>query len=162
MQIKQQSSSNMVQQQREQDPEVIYLKHVERSAQQQQKVEAEESRYGPPSFTTPLNDLMIMEGEKAHLDAKVAPVGDPSIKVEWYCNGQTISASSRVNTACQFGFVSLDMLNTTISDSGEYICVVSNNAGTTQSSCRVVVQPRKDMEPDFYSQGIRQVEMRQE
>jgi hypothetical protein len=37
--------------------------------------------------------LTIMEGEKAHLDAKVAPVGDPSIKVEWYCNGQTISAS---------------------------------------------------------------------
>ena len=78
---------------REQDPEVIYLKHVEQSAHKQQKLEVEESRYGPPSFTTPLNDLTIMEGEKAHLDAKVAPVGDPSIKVEWYCNGQTISAS---------------------------------------------------------------------
>merc|ERR1712223_2297961 len=161
MQIKQQSSSNF-NQQREQDPEVIYLKHVEQSAHKQQKLEVEESRFGPPSFTTPLNDLTIMEGEKAHLDAKVAPVGDPSIKVKWFCNGQTISASSRVNTACQFGFVSLDMLNTTVSDSGEYICVVSNNAGTTQSSCRMVVQPRKDMEPDFYSQGIRQVEMRQE
>ena len=67
-----------------------------------------------------------------------------------------------MNTACQFGFVSLDMLNTTVSDSGEYICVVRNDAGTSQSACRVVVQPRKDMEPDFYSQGIRQVEMRQE
>ena len=78
---------------REQDPETIYLKHVEHSAQQQQKLEQVETRYGVPSFTTPLNDLTIMEGEKAHLDAKVAPVGDPSIKVEWYCNGQTISAS---------------------------------------------------------------------
>ena len=45
---------------------------------------------------TPLNDLTIMEGEKAHLDAKVGPVGDPSIKVEWYCNGQTITASEFV------------------------------------------------------------------
>ena len=78
---------------REQDPEVIYLKHVERTAQQQQRQEEESSRYGPPSFMTPLNDLTIMEGEKAHLDAKVAPVGDPSIKVEWYCNGQVITAS---------------------------------------------------------------------
>jgi hypothetical protein len=78
---------------REQDPEVIYLKHVERSAQQQQRREEVVSRYGPPSFLTPLNDLMIVEGEKAHLDAKVAPVGDPSIRVEWYCNGQTITAS---------------------------------------------------------------------
>ena len=75
------------------DPEVIYLKHVERTAQQQQRQEEEVSRYGPPSFLTPLNDLTIMEGEKAHLDAKVAPVGDPSIKVEWYCNGQAFGAS---------------------------------------------------------------------
>jgi hypothetical protein len=67
-----------------------------------------------------------------------------------------------VNTACQFGFVSLDMLSTTVSDSGEYICVVRNDAGTAQSSCRVVVQQRKEMEPEFYSKGIQQVEMRQE
>ena len=78
---------------REQDPEVIYLKHVEQSHKQQQRREEEISRYGPPSFVTPLNDLTIMEGEKAHLDAKVAPTGDPSIKVEWYCNGQPITAS---------------------------------------------------------------------
>ena len=58
-----------------------------------------------------------------------------------------------MNTSCQFGFVSLDMLNTTVSDSGEYVCVVKNDAGNVQSSCRVIVQPRKDMEPDFYSQG---------
>ena len=78
---------------REQDPEVIYLKHVEQSHKQQTRREEEISRYGPPSFMTPLNDLTIMEGEKAHLDAKVGPVGDPSIKVEWYCNGQAITAS---------------------------------------------------------------------
>lgn len=74
---------------------MIYLKHVERSAQQKSKTEELEvsSRYGPPTFLTPLNDLMIMEGEKALLDAKVGPVGDPSIKIEWYCNGQPITAS---------------------------------------------------------------------
>ena len=54
------------------------------------------------------------------------------------------------------------MLNTTMSDSGEYTCVVSNDAGSVQSSSRVQVQARKEIETDFYSQGIRQVEMKQE
>ena len=54
------------------------------------------------------------------------------------------------------------MLNTTVNDSGEYICVVQNEAGQSQSSCRVIVQPRKEIEPDFYSHGISQVEMKQE
>ena len=69
---------------------------------------------------------------------------------------------SRVNTACQFGFVSLDMLNTTTSDTGEYVCIVRNDAGNTQCSCRVMVQPRKEVETDFYSESLRQVEMKQE
>jgi len=42
---------------------------------------------------TPLRDLTINEGEKVHFDAKVSPVGDPSMKVEWFCNGKAIPAS---------------------------------------------------------------------
>ena len=78
---------------KESEPEVIYLKHVERQ-QQQQKIEEERStKYAVPSFLTPLRDLTINEGEKAHFDAKVGPVGDPSMKVEWYFSGQLITAS---------------------------------------------------------------------
>jgi len=40
-----------------------------------------------------LRDLSIVEGEKVHFDAKVAPVGDPTMKVEWFCNGKAIAAS---------------------------------------------------------------------
>ena len=97
---------------REQDPEVIYLKHVEQSHKQQTRREEEISRYGPPSFMTPLNDLTIMEGEKAHLDAKVGPVGDPSIKVEWYCNGQAITASKYYYSFYFYSFYSLYSLLT--------------------------------------------------
>ena len=79
-----------------------------------------------------------------------------------HANLPYFSKGSRVNTTCQFGFVSLDMLNTTISDSGEYICIVRNDAGTTQCSCKVMVQARKELEQDFYSESLRQVEMKQE
>ena len=91
---------------------MIYLKHVEQSHKQQTRREEEISRYGPPSFMTPLNDLTIMEGEKAHLDAKVGPVGDPSIKVEWYCNGQAITASKYYYSFYFYSFCSLYSLLT--------------------------------------------------
>ena len=78
---------------KESEPEVIYLKHVERQ-QQQQKIEEERTtKYAAPSFLTPLRDLAINEGEKAHFEANVGPVGDPSMKVEWFFNGQLITAS---------------------------------------------------------------------
>ena len=78
---------------KESEPEVIYLKHVERQQQEQKRVEEMSTKYSAPQFLTPLRDLTINEGEKAHFDAKVGPVGDPSMKVEWYCNGQLITAS---------------------------------------------------------------------
>ena len=78
---------------KESEPEVIYLKHVERQQQEQKRVEEMSTKYSAPQFLTPLRDLTINEGEKAHFDAKVGPVGDPSMKVEWYFNGQLITAS---------------------------------------------------------------------
>ena len=69
------------------------MKHVERQQQQQKREEEIATKYPVPSFMTPLRDLTINEGEKAHFDAKVAPVGDPSMKVEWIFGGQLITAS---------------------------------------------------------------------
>merc|ERR1711962_1160160 len=124
----QQSSGNQLQpQMKEPEPEVIYLKHVERQAQQQRKEESV-TQYSAPQFLTPLKDVSVMEGQRSHFEAKVGPVGDPSLSVEWFCNGNIITASSRINTSCQFGFVSMDMLHTTASDMGEYVCVVKSDS----------------------------------
>merc|ERR1712041_1518 len=130
---------------KEPEPEVIYLKHVERQAQQQRKEESV-TQYSAPQFLTPLKDVSVMEGQRSHFEAKVGPVGDPSLSVEWFCNGNIITASSRINTSCQFGFVSMDMLHTTASDMGEYVCVVKSDSGSAKSSCRLVVQQKKEVE----------------
>ena len=50
------------------------------------------------------------------------------------------------------------MLNSVVSDNGEYVCVLKNDAGSTQSACTLVVQAKKDMESEFRSQSLRQVE----
>ena len=102
--------------------------------------------------------MVVNEGEKVRFDAKIAPVGDPSLKVDWFVNGQLVTASSRVNTTCQFGFVSFEMLNSTTADNGEYVCVLKNDAGSTQSACTLVVQAKKELESEFHSQTLRQVE----
>jgi hypothetical protein len=56
---------------------------------------------------------------------------------------------SRVNTACQFGFVSFDMLNAATNDSGEYTVVVKNDAGSIQSSARLAVQAKREIELEY-------------
>ena len=81
---------------KEPEPETIYLKHVERQQAQQRKEETS-VKYPPPQFMTPLMNVNITEGQRAHFEAKVGPVGDPSMVVEWYFNGAMIQASEYVH-----------------------------------------------------------------
>ncbi len=71
---------------------MIYLKHVEQ-ARAEKKEEAVQ-QFGAPAFLTPLRDQVINEGERIHFEAKISPLGDPSMKVEWYFNGAPIPAST--------------------------------------------------------------------
>jgi titin len=132
---------------KEPEPEVIYLKHVERSARSERR-EEETVRYSAPQFTTSLHDVAVNEGERARLEARVEPAADPSLKVDWYFNGQPITASSRVNYICQFGYVSLEMLGTTMSDAGQYTVELRNESGKVSSSARLTVRPKKELEPE--------------
>ena len=136
---------------------MIYLKHVERQAQQQKKEEIV-NKYAQPQFMSPLMNVNVNEGERAHFEAKVGPVGDPSMVVEWYFNGNLIPASSRINTACQFGFVSMDMLNATASDAGDYTCVVRSDSGHDKSFCQLTVMAKKEIESEMHSQSLKMVQ----
>lgn len=44
--------------------------------------------YDKPVFTNQLTGPeQIMEGQSAHYECRVVPVGDPNMRFEWYCNG---------------------------------------------------------------------------
>lgn len=73
---------------------MIFLKHVDR-AERKSRREEETVTYGPPIFLSPLTDVVINEGERARFEAKVQPVGDPSMTVEWFFNRAPIAASKR-------------------------------------------------------------------
>ena len=61
--------------------------------------------YDPPVFLTPLRSLKVTEGHRAHFEAKVHPVGDPSLTVKWFRDGEAISDSHRVNFTNRLGII---------------------------------------------------------
>jgi hypothetical protein len=73
-------------------PEVIYLRHVERA--KPHMPHAEEDRiYPPPQFIIPLRDVSQIEGGRVHFEARIEPVGDPTMRVDWFVNGRPLEAS---------------------------------------------------------------------
>lgn len=68
------------------------LQHLEDSSRYQRKSVQEETVSQAPVFTMPIKDLRVAENQAAHFEARVIPVGDPRLKVEWLRNGVPISA----------------------------------------------------------------------
>lgn len=92
-------------------PEVIYLRHVER-ARPHAPAGEEDRVYPPPQFIIPLRDAVQFEGGKVHFEARIEPVGDPSMRVEWFLNGRPLEASKYksilgIITSCNIGWVEL-------------------------------------------------------
>lgn len=77
----------------EPEPEVIYLRHVERARPHPRHGE-EDRVYPPPQFIVPLRDISQTEGGKIHFEGRIEPVGDPSMYVEWFLNGRPLTAST--------------------------------------------------------------------
>jgi hypothetical protein len=55
-----------------------------------------------PIFTASVRDLQVVEGAPAHFEAKLVPIGDPTLKVEWLKDGRPIDASNRMSTLHDF------------------------------------------------------------
>jgi titin len=52
----------------------------------------EETSRSKPIFTQTLTDPQPMpEGKNIHLECRLEPMGDPSMRVEWYFNGKAIT-----------------------------------------------------------------------
>ena len=76
-----------------------------------------------------MRDSQVTEGSAAHFEAKLVPVGDPRLRVEWLKDGRPIQASNRMSTLHDFGFVALDLKYTRPDDTGVYTCRAVNQLG---------------------------------
>lgn len=90
--------------------------------------------------------MNLTEGQRAYFEAKVNPVSDPTMRVEWFIDGKPLAASSRVTVTYRFGYISLLLIGVIREDTGVYTCRVSNEAGYAESSATMSVGPRASIE----------------
>jgi len=76
----------------EPEPEVVFLKHVERAKYHTPRPE-EDKIYPPPRFIVPLANISQQEDGRIHFEARIEPIGDPTMVAEWFVNGYPLQAS---------------------------------------------------------------------
>ena len=138
---------------------------MEDSSRYQRKAMQEETITQAPMFTMPIKDLRVAENQAAHFEARVIPVGDSKLKVEWLRNGVPIAAckilntknyfcfnnlafklmflyilANRITTMHDFGYVALNMKYVNPEDSGTYTCRARNDLGEAVTSATLFVQ----------------------
>lgn len=108
----------------------------------------------PPEFKTPIKDqLNIKEGGYAHFEARLEPVGDTTMRIEWLKDGRPLEASSRSTTFFNFGYVALTIKQVTIHDVGVYSCRAYNAMGQATTSANLSVVTKKDIQYDSQHPG---------
>lgn len=115
--------------------------------QQHQKYyhEAPESTQ-KPEFKTPIKDqINIKEGGFAHFEARLEPIGDSTLRVEWLKDGRAVEASSRITTFFNFGYVALTIKSVTVHDVGHYTCRAYNALGQTTTNANLTIITKKDI-----------------
>lgn len=103
----------------------IYEKtqNLERAKFVEPQYEIEEISKSKPYFVQPLSDPKpVNEGKNIHLECRLEPLGDPTMRVEWFQNGKPITIGSRFRTYHDFGFVALDIIHASTLDSGKKRC----------------------------------------
>ena len=95
----------------------------------------QDQQYDRPVFVEPLSGTAgVAQGGQAHMECRVAPVGDPNMKFQWFCNGEALKMGSRVQATQDFGFVTLDIAACIPEDSGMYTVKATNLLGEASSS----------------------------
>lgn len=114
------------------------IQRLEENMHKQEEKYVEQEEGAPPHFTVEIQDNVdIPEGGAIHFDCRVEPVGDSSMRIDWFWNGRPLATGSRVHMLNDFGFIALDMDYAYLRDCGEYTCRATNRWGTATTSAKV-------------------------
>lgn len=121
------------------------IQNLEDHTRYARKEQEEVTTVQAPRFLGPLKGTnKILEGQRAHFEARVEPQSDLTMKVEWYHNGRPIMPANRIQTYHDFGYVALDILAVRDEDAGTYAVVARNSAGEAHLQGTMVVESKLD------------------
>ena len=120
--------------------------------------EEQPTTFQKPVFTQPLKNLMKEENQNAHFACTLIPVGDPTMTVEWFKEGQKISTGTRINAMHDFGMVNLDISGVRSSDEGTYEVRAINSLGEAMSTASLKVATKGSLILDsHHPEGMRKI-----
>lgn len=119
------------------------IHNLEDSSRYHRREEADVEIFQKPRFLGPLKGTnKILEGQRAHFEARVEPQNDSTLRIEWYHNNKPLFLANRVQTYHDFGYVALDILDVRADDGGVYTVIARNAAGEEQLSGQMIVESK--------------------
>ena len=98
-----------------------------------QRCDDEPDASAAPRFVSNARSLNNMvEGQRAHFEAKLEPLGDPNLHVEWFKDGRPVLIGHRFRPIHDFGYVAMDIVDLISEDSGTYTIRATNSAGSAE------------------------------
>ena len=95
-----------------------------------------------PSLEEPLKPITVVVGEETLMVCKVS--GNPEPKIEWLKDGKPLIGYFRIKTEYDGTLSTLNIEKSSLDDTGEYKCVASNEFGSVQSVCDLVVKEKQE------------------
>ena len=96
------------------------------------EAEFEVTQNAPAFVTRPREQFVVQEGRNVHFEAKLEPIADPTLQVEWLRDGEPITIGHRFRPIHDFGYVALDIVGVIEEDSGRYTCRAVNELGQAE------------------------------
>ncbi|XP_066483113.1 obscurin isoform X12 [Tiliqua scincoides] len=124
------------------------------SSREQEGVESMTEEEQLPQILDELHDIHVAPGAplaKFHLKVK----GYPEPRLYWFKDGQPLHASDRILKTDKRELHTLEVLNVTKEDTGQYSVFISNSAGSAYSAARLLVRGpgEKEEKPE---KGVRE------
>ncbi|GCC39217.1 hypothetical protein chiPu_0022931, partial [Chiloscyllium punctatum] len=94
----------------------------------------------PPVCDIPLKPMTLTEGESLQLSCHVH--GSKPINIQWFKDRKEMMPSERLNFTFKDGTATLECKTCTKTDSGDYLCKATNEAGTVSCKAKITVQEK--------------------